>query len=129
VNDASQIVFKAAHPDANIIFGAVVDPALENRVKITVIATGFGDGSGGKSNAPTPVDIQNYDSWYNKRHEQPAAAAQGGSATGSIAVRRRTSIAVPAQARAVVNGSPIDPGADGEEGQQLDVPAFMRQKN
>ena len=33
---------EAADEDANIIFGAVVDPALKGKVKITVIATGFG---------------------------------------------------------------------------------------
>src|ERR671915_1522293 len=42
VSDASTIVQEAADEDANIIFGAVVDPALKGKVKITVIATGFG---------------------------------------------------------------------------------------
>src|SRR5712672_881155 len=42
VSEASSIVQEAAHEDANIIFGAVVDPALKGKVKITVIATGFG---------------------------------------------------------------------------------------
>ena len=41
VSEASTIIQEAAHEDANIIFGAVVDPRMEGRVKITVIATGF----------------------------------------------------------------------------------------
>ncbi len=41
VNEAADIISKAAHPEANIIFGAVQDPAFDGRVKITVIATGF----------------------------------------------------------------------------------------
>ena len=41
MSDASTIVQEAADEDANIIFGAVVDPALKGKVKITVIATGF----------------------------------------------------------------------------------------
>jgi cell division protein FtsZ len=41
VNEASCVIQEAAHEDANIIFGAVVDPALAGKVKITVIATGF----------------------------------------------------------------------------------------
>src|SRR6188474_2035665 len=41
VSEASSIVQEAADEDANIIFGAVVDPTLTGRVKITVIATGF----------------------------------------------------------------------------------------
>lgn len=44
INEASQIITEAADPDANIIWGTSVDPALDNdTVKITVIATGFGD--------------------------------------------------------------------------------------
>ena len=41
VNEAADIISKAAHPEANIIFGAVQEPAYEGKVKITVIATGF----------------------------------------------------------------------------------------
>ena len=41
VNEAADIISKAAHPEANIIFGAVQDPAFDGTVKITVIATGF----------------------------------------------------------------------------------------
>src|SRR2546429_5651228 len=41
VNEAADIISRAAHPEANIIFGAVQDPNYDGRVKITVIATGF----------------------------------------------------------------------------------------
>ncbi|HEY7125077.1 MAG TPA: cell division protein FtsZ [Ktedonobacterales bacterium] len=41
VTEAAEIISKAAHPEANIIFGAVQDPIFDGRVKITVIATGF----------------------------------------------------------------------------------------
>ena len=41
VNEAADIISRAAHPEANIIFGAVQDPAYDGKVKITVIATGF----------------------------------------------------------------------------------------
>jgi len=41
VNEAAEIVSKAAHPDANIIFGAVIDDSLGDEVRITVIAAGF----------------------------------------------------------------------------------------
>nr|WP_245994192.1 cell division protein FtsZ [Tengunoibacter tsumagoiensis] len=64
VNEAADIISQAAHPDANIIFGAVQDPNYDGRVKITVIATGFDNGSGRPSTAqfasvrpaPTPGD-------------------------------------------------------------------------
>jgi cell division protein FtsZ len=41
VNEAAEIIGKAADPDANIIFGAVIDPSMDGDVQITVIATGF----------------------------------------------------------------------------------------
>src|SRR5918911_791305 len=41
INEAAEVVAQAADPEANIIFGAVIDPKLENEIKITVIATGF----------------------------------------------------------------------------------------
>lgn len=43
VNEAAQIVQEAAHPEANIIFGAMVDPNLTDQVWVTVIATRYGD--------------------------------------------------------------------------------------
>ena len=49
INEAAQLVADAAHPDANIIFGAVIDDALGDEVRVTVIAAGFDAG------APTPV--------------------------------------------------------------------------
>ncbi|MCK4268069.1 MAG: cell division protein FtsZ [Actinomycetia bacterium] len=41
VNEASEVIASAAHPDANIIFGAVIDDSLGENVRVTVIATGF----------------------------------------------------------------------------------------
>ncbi|MGZ4678335.1 MAG: cell division protein FtsZ, partial [Acidimicrobiia bacterium] len=41
VNEAAEIISEAAHPDANIIFGAVIDDSLGDEVRITVIAAGF----------------------------------------------------------------------------------------
>jgi hypothetical protein len=59
-------------------------------------------------------------------------AAGTGSATPSIPVRRRSVISAPAQARAVVNGAPADPPAEGGDDagdpSPLDVPAFLRRQ-
>jgi cell division protein FtsZ len=41
VEEASKAITEAAHPEANIIFGAIVDDAMSGEIKITVIATGF----------------------------------------------------------------------------------------
>ena len=42
VNEASKVVTEAAGEDANIIFGAVIDPSLDGEIVVTVVATGFG---------------------------------------------------------------------------------------
>ena len=44
VNEAAKAVAEAAHPDANIIFGAMVDEKLDDQVWVTVVATGYADG-------------------------------------------------------------------------------------
>jgi cell division protein FtsZ len=54
VSDAAKVIHEAAHPEANIIFGANIDPSLADQVWVTVIATRFdgrgrrADGNGGK---------------------------------------------------------------------------------
>jgi cell division protein FtsZ len=67
INEAAQLVSEAAHPEANIIFGAVIDDALGDEVRVTVIAAGFDGGqppskrdnvlgsSSAKREEPTPV--------------------------------------------------------------------------
>jgi cell division protein FtsZ len=44
INEAASLVAESAHPDANIIFGAVIDDTLGDEVKVTVIAAGFDSG-------------------------------------------------------------------------------------
>ena len=55
LNEAAEIIGQAAHPDANIIFGAVIDDALGDEVRLTVIAAGFdryeGEASGARKSA------------------------------------------------------------------------------
>src|SRR5688572_8727079 len=76
VSEASAIIQEAAHEDANIIFGAVIDPTMEGKVKITVIATGF-DRPDARQHQPsqTPVDLQHYSAW---RQDDRIAASGGG---------------------------------------------------
>jgi cell division protein FtsZ len=53
INEAATLVSGAAHADANIIFGAVIDDALGDEVRVTVIAAGF-DGGQPKKRADIP---------------------------------------------------------------------------
>ena len=65
INEAASMVADAAHPEANIIFGAIIDDALGDEVRVTVIAAGF-DGGSPKHK---PVEAQ--------RKEQAASARAG----------------------------------------------------
>lgn len=54
VNEAAEIIRATAHPEANIIFGAVLDPSMEDEIRVTVIATGFD----AAAEAQKPINIQ-----------------------------------------------------------------------
>lgn len=120
VSEASTIIQEAAHEDANIIFGAVIDPTMEGKVKITVIATGF-DRPDARQHQPsqTPVDLQHYSAW---RQDDRVAAAGGGG--GRIAISRRPVLEVPSASAASAAGG----GASDEPTSPLDVPAFLRRQ-
>lgn len=135
VSEASGIIQEAAHEDANIIFGAVVDPKMEGKVKITVIATGFDRATAVKqttaSAASTPVDLHSYTSLRSaemvERVEKVAVAAGGG---GRMPLPRRAVLEMPI---AVAASDPamdtFSPGAEFEPVSPLDVPAFLRRQN
>ena len=53
INEAARMVAESAHPEANIIFGAVIDDALGDEVRVTVIAAGFDGGQPGKPRTTT----------------------------------------------------------------------------
>jgi cell division protein FtsZ len=55
INDAAQLVKEAAHPEANIIFGTVIDDTLGDEVRVTVIAAGFDGGEPQTRPDATPV--------------------------------------------------------------------------
>jgi cell division protein FtsZ len=57
MNDASSLVHEEAHPDANIIIGAVIDEMMGDEVRVTVIATGFGEAEA-KANIPTAQIVE-----------------------------------------------------------------------
>ena len=120
VSEAASIIQEAAHEDADIIFGAVVDPTMEQRVKITVIATGFGPEATIKkrtlSTAQTPIDLQHYSQWQSERNEVPETD-QG------VPIRRRAAVVVPTLSKQQNT-------QEGEERLELDMsletPAFLR---
>jgi len=112
VSEASCIVQEAADEDANIIFGAVIDPSLKGKVKITVIATGFGAPARDRAAAPpaqaaTPVDMTQYADYARMRSDtvQPPAAAIP-AARMSIARRPLLELPVASGGGTIATASP-----------------------
>jgi cell division protein FtsZ len=101
VEEAARIVQEAAHEEANIIFGAVIDASLADEVRMTVIATGFTEKKEVMAPSGKVVDLP-------RPSRTPALAGAG-------AWRRR-----PGEMRAE--------GDDGLDGGDLDVPAFLRRQ-
>jgi cell division protein FtsZ len=126
VNEASCIIQEAAHEDANIIFGAVVDPTLTGRVKLTVIATGFeGKMSPRRSSAvQTPTDMQRY---AGAARSEPVVAAGG----ASVVVSRRQGVEITGAVRSGDAAASQDGGAarEAEASSAWDIPAFMRRSS
>jgi cell division protein FtsZ len=101
VEEAARIVQEAAHEEAHIIFGAVIDPSLQDEVRITVIATGFSERKESTQPSGKVVDL-------------PRPARPGVPTTKDW--RRR----VPAEIRAEGEAGPTE--------EDLDVPAFLRRQ-
>jgi cell division protein FtsZ len=83
VNEAAEIVHNAAHQDANLIFGAVIDETYGEQVTVTVIATGFDQRLANQRRAERPV--------AETREEEaaPAGPAQEGDVLDIPAFLRR----------------------------------------
>ena len=71
INEAAQLVANSAAPDANIIFGAVIDDALGDEVRVTVIAAGFDEAGTMPVLRAQPVAAR-------RRAPESAAGRQGG---------------------------------------------------
>ena len=138
------MVQEAAHEDANIIFGAVVDPNLVGRVKITVIATGFDSiGRTASSKYVTPTEFSGWEVESKRiaaaaREVSEPAVREAGGIPVVISSRAMPAIAPQLQLErrlAFEMALPLttpDPDADAlrleDIDLSLDVPAFLRQK-
>jgi len=134
VNEASCVIQEAAHEDANIIFGAVIDPDLTGRIKITVIATGF-ERQGAVQTVPaaalqTPVDLTSYTEHLSRSVPPvdpvvlPMEASGQTAAMPALSIGRRAPLELPLP-------TPV-PGADEmrlDPPSPLDVPAFLRRQS
>ncbi|OBI52237.1 cell division protein FtsZ [Mycobacterium kyorinense] len=109
INEAASLVQDAAHQDANIIFGTVIDDSLGDEVRITVIAAGFDATGPGRKPIVGGGQAQS----------QTIAPAKAGKVTSSL-FEPADALSMPLQ----TNGSTLDIGGDDDE--DVDVPPFMR---
>jgi cell division protein FtsZ len=108
INDAAKLVEEAVHPDANIIFGAVIDDSLGDEVRVTVIAAGFAE-SPQRRSAPVvsgvaPVEVTEVETAGDTPEE---------------------SWLLPEEQEPVATEAPVF-AADADDDGDLDVPDFLR---
>ena len=108
INQAAQIIRETAHPDVNLIFGAVIDETMGSNLRITVIATGF-------------------DQSVPLRHMTRPVATQR-----PVAKRQEESVEVSRDSGPVRDNSPSTPKRDDARAKfrpdDLEIPAFLRRK-
>lgn len=107
INDAADLVAKNVDPEANIIFGTVVDESLGDQVRVTVIATGFNDNNVQQTNLPAAHTI---------------AASRPAPRKAS---RPSTQSARPTQAPAPTPASAPRPAAMTND-KEFDIPDFLK---
>jgi cell division protein FtsZ len=124
INEAADIVSQAADPDANIIFGAVIDPRLENEVKITVIATGF-DAAPVEQRATTGFRSRSLRSPYGAEQERGggAEAERGRAQPGEERERDRERAPIRVGS---IGGTLPEVNLGNED--DLDIPPFLRRR-
>ena len=115
VDEATSIIFEEAGQDANIIFGAVIDPAMTDEIRVTVIATGFGkfipagkrtENLEGDIPTEREIEVINVRNTFNlptheKKLDEP------------VEINRESNL-------------PVDPNKLKED--DFDIPAFLRQR-
>ncbi|MGO1629064.1 MULTISPECIES: cell division protein FtsZ [unclassified Microbacterium] len=124
INDAAQLVKEAAHPEANIIFGTVIDDTLGDEVRVTVIAAGF-DGGGPQTKLEVPEMVSR-----PAAPQVPAVDAAFTADRRDDTERREEPVApkreqpVPVQAAPPV--VPDSGGFDTAFEDDLDIPEFLK---
>jgi cell division protein FtsZ len=121
VNAASSLVQEAAHEDANIIFGAVIDEEIpQGEIRVTVIATGLDDGRAPRTRDEVPSaemsHFRSADSQAAKGEMSPPPMAQQ-----EIPMEAELATALPSTEELARTEEFVSPFED-----ELDVPAFLR---
>jgi cell division protein FtsZ len=112
IDEAAKIITEAADPDANIIFGSIVDESMSGEVKITVIATGFDEG----------VEMRKQQRPAMSQPSEPATPTYSSPLGGFQSQRSYTPLVDREEAP-----QPMMEDIESSE-DELEVPAFIRRK-
>jgi cell division protein FtsZ len=143
VNEAAAIIKETAHPEVNLIFGAVIDEDMRDQIRITVIATGFErpSGLGARAILPPPTTQR---SSNRPGMGQPMASASAPQPRQSVPVESPAprQPAAPPPAPAPMTPAPQPRQSDPREAREnrdardnnpynsddLDIPTFLRKR-
>ena len=106
INDAARLIQEAVHPEANIIFGAVIDDTLGDEVRVTVIAAGFDGGE--------PV-VKNRDTRRSSFVGAGAPVTEAAAETSATWTESEHPVTAP-----------VDHAFDDNDDDDLDVPDFLK---
>ncbi len=119
VNEAAELIHSEAHEDANIIWGMVIDPNTEDKVRVTVIATGFGSDSVADDSTVTVTPVA-----------QQMAAQQQGLKTQSMDIPAfaRKQLGASAGASEVIKLKKLSVLSTSEDEEKFEIPTFLRKQ-
>ncbi len=119
INEAAKLVADSAHPDANIIFGAVIDDTLGDEVRVTVIAAGFDGGAPpARRSTARPITRSDVESTPLAVDAARATAEAGAPATIPTSAATIVEEELKREPRRVVFDDNVD--------DDLDVPDFLK---
>jgi cell division protein FtsZ len=118
INEAAQLVANSAAVDANIIFGAVIDDALGDEVRVTVIAAGFDEQRPSRTTTSSGVPLLTGRSASATTQGHPVASATGAGSASSVTENGHgaSSAAQPASSSAAWGGNGSTTGGQGAGG-------------
>lgn len=129
INEAARLVQEVAHPDANIIFGAVIDDALGDEARVTVIAAGF-DSVNPETNSNNTSTAANQAARtqqnFGGASAVPSAGAGFGSAPAAGNSWNKGGNDVPTNAGFDVDLPPVVEDSQSARRDTLDVPDFLK---
>ncbi len=118
INEAAGLVADAVDPDANIIFGAVIDDALGDEVRVTVIAAGFDGGEPKQRDVAQPALLKEIEKPVAEKPAEAAAPTANSYAPDPF---------LDAPGSAGARGGAVSPEpVTAEYGDDLDIPEFLR---